>query len=109
MSDQMSDGDPSASQTAQMITAYYREAKVGDAACIRMTYGGMLEFKMSVIEKAATKSRIALRDAYPFGGYGFYVDGRNCKSPGGQGRLVVPTQEIEGWISRHPTGSLHWR
>jgi hypothetical protein len=93
----MSDGDPSADQTAQMITDYYREAKVGDAACIRMTYGGMLEF------------RIALRDAYPFGGYGFYVDGRNCKSPGGQGRLVIPTREIEGWISRHPMGSLDWR
>jgi hypothetical protein len=36
-----------------------------------MTYGGMLEFKLSVIEKAATESRIALRDAYPFGGYAF--------------------------------------
>ena len=105
----MSDGDPSAGQTTQMIADHYRQANVGDAACIRMTYGGMLMFKMSVIEKAATKSRIALRDAFSFGGYGFYVDGRNCKSPGGQGRLVIPTREIEAWTSRHPTGSLDWR
>jgi hypothetical protein len=100
----MKDSDPSASQTAEEITDYYRSADVGDPACIRMTYAGMLEFKMSVIEKAANKSRIALRDAYPFGGHGFYVDGRNCRSPGGQGRLVKPTPEIQEWIERHPTG-----
>ena len=30
--------DPSASQTPEEITEYYRNAKVGDPACIRMTY-----------------------------------------------------------------------
>lgn len=98
------DGDPSGQQTAEEITEYYRNAKVGDPACIRSTYAGHLEFKMTVIEKAAHKSRIATRDPYTFGGSGFYVDGRNCRSPHGQGRLVKPTADIENWISKHPGG-----
>ena len=41
---------------------------MGDPACIRMTYNISLHFKMTVIEKAAHKSRIATRDGYPWGG-----------------------------------------
>lgn len=100
----MPHNDPSAQQSAEEITEYYRNAKVGDAACIRSTYGGSLTFQMSIIEKAAAKSRIALRHSAGYGGYGFYVDGRNCKSPGGQARLVKPTVEIEAWIKSHPLG-----
>jgi hypothetical protein len=83
--------DPSATQSPAEVLDYYS---------IGATYGGTLEFTMSVIEKAAHKSRIALRDSYAFGGSGFYVDGRNCR----QGRLVRPTPEIEAWIKLHPHG-----
>ncbi len=103
------DPDPSVGQNADEITEYYRNASIGDAACIRMTYAGTLEFTMTVIEKAAEKSRIALRHGAPYGGFGFYVDGRNCKSPGGQVRLVKPTSEIEAWVARNPRGSWNWR
>lgn len=100
--------DPSSNQTPEDIRQYYSNAQIGDAACIRSTYGGVLEFKMSVIEKAAAKSQIALKHPAGYGGYGFYVDGRNCKSPGGQARLVKPTPEIEAWLTQHPRGAWTW-
>jgi len=82
---------------------------VGDPTCIRMTWGSMLDFKMSVVMKEVTRSQLALRDPYPYGGTGFWVDGRNCRSPGGQGHLVVPTSEIEEWLKRNPMGCMNWR
>jgi hypothetical protein len=103
------DQDPSSNQTPDEIGQYYSNAQVGDAACIRSTYGGTLDFRMSIVEKAPAKSRIALKHSADYGGYGFYVDGRNCKSPGGQARLVKPTPEIVEWIKQHPRGSWSWR
>jgi hypothetical protein len=100
--------DPSAGQSAEEITAYYREAAVGDSACIRTTYGGALDFRESIVEREAKKSRIVLKHAAWNGGYGWYVDGRNCQAPGGKAKLVKPTPEIEEWKKTYPLGAGRW-
>jgi len=100
--------DPSASQTIEEIGSYYRNAKVSDPACIRTTYGGILQFEMATVVREAQKSRIVLdREAWN-GGSSWYVNekscGRNCRAPGGQARLVIPTKEVEEWLGAHPRG-----
>jgi hypothetical protein len=93
--------DPSKLQTQEEIAKYYKVAAIGDDACIRTTYGGILEFKMSIIEREAKKSRVVLRHNAWNGGFAWYVDGRNCVAPGGKARLVIPTPEIKEWIKDH--------
>jgi hypothetical protein len=41
--------DPSNTQTADTISAHYRNAKVGDIAVVRETYGGSLNFRLTKI------------------------------------------------------------
>jgi hypothetical protein len=59
---------------------------------------------MSVIEREARKSRVVLRHDAWNGGFGWYVDGRNCVASSGKARLVRPTPEIEEWIKGHIFG-----
>src|SRR6266852_1624906 len=73
--------DPSNIQTADTISAHYRNAKVGDSAAIRETYGGFLSFRLTKIE-AIKGPRVYLADGAPFGGVAFYLkSAKNCWSP----------------------------
>lgn len=100
--------DPSAAQAIEEIGAYYRAAKSGDPACIRTTYGGTLSFETATVVREAVKSRIVLDQSAWNGGASWYVNekscGKNCRAPGGQARLVIPTTEIEVWSKEHPLG-----
>jgi hypothetical protein len=42
--------DPSNTQTADAISAHYRNANVGDVAVVRETYAGSLNFRVTKIE-----------------------------------------------------------
>jgi hypothetical protein len=59
--------DPSNTQTADTISAYYRNAKVGDIAVIRETYGGFLNFRLTEID-AIKGPRVYLADEPLYGG-----------------------------------------
>jgi hypothetical protein len=100
--------DPSSTQTSEEIERYYRSAKTGDPACVRTTYGGILEFEATEVVREAVKSRIVLKYMAWNGGWSWYVNqkscGLNCRAPGDQARLVVPTKEIERWKNDHPLG-----
>jgi hypothetical protein len=102
--------DPSADQTPEQITSYYRGVQIGDAAAIRQTQFGYLRFKITTIDGVNTKAgRVYLADAADWGGVAFFVkSGKNCFSPSGQSRLVIPTPEISAWIEQHPDGTKDW-
>ncbi len=96
--------DPSNTQTADTISAHYRNAKVGDIAVIRETYGGFLSFRLTKIE-AIKGPRVYLADGAPFGGVAFYLkSGKNCRSPTGQAHLVTPTQPVLDFAAANPNG-----
>jgi 2',3'-cyclic-nucleotide 2'-phosphodiesterase (5'-nucleotidase family) len=98
--------DPSNTQTADTISAHYRNAKVGDLAVIRETYGGSLNFRQTKIE-AINGPRVYLTDDDPYGyaGPAFYLkSGKNCRSPTGQAHLVIPTQPILDFAVANPKG-----
>ena len=96
--------DPSNTQTADTISAYYRNAKVGDIAVIRETYGGFLNFRLTEID-AIKGPRVYLADEPLYGGPAFYLtSGKNCRSPTGQAHLVIPTQPILAFAAANPNG-----
>jgi hypothetical protein len=59
--------DPSNTQTADPISVHYRNAKVGDIAVIRETYGGFLNFLLTEID-AIKGPRVYLADEPLYGG-----------------------------------------
>jgi len=96
--------DPSNTQTADTISAHYRNAKVGDVAVIRETYVRSLNFRLTTID--AIKGRfVYLADKPSYGGPAFYLSsGKNCRSPTGQAHLVIPTQPILDFAAANPNG-----
>jgi hypothetical protein len=102
--------DPSADQTPEQITAYYRNAQIGDAAAIRQTQYDNLNFKVTRIEDVNRKSgRVYLSAEADWGGVAFFVkSGKNCSSPTGQSRLVIPKPEISAWVKQYPYGTRDW-
>ncbi len=98
------EGDPSNTQTADAISAHYRNANVGDIAVIRETYGGFLRFRLTKTD-AIKGPRVYLVDGVPYGGPAFYLaTGKNCRSPTGQAHLVIPTQPILDFAAANPNG-----
>ena len=96
--------DPSNAQTADTISAHYRNAKVGDIAVIRETYGGFLNFRLTKID-AIKGPRVYLADEAPYGGPAFYLkSGKNCRSPTGQAHLVISTQPMLDFAAANPNG-----
>ena len=96
--------DPSNAQTGDTISAHYRNAKVGDLAVIRETYGGFLRFRLTKIN-AIKGPRVYLADEAPYGGSAFYLkSGKNCRSPTGQAHLVISTQPILDFAAANPNG-----
>jgi hypothetical protein len=96
--------DPSAGQTPAEIETYYRNAKEGDPALIRYTYGSaaMLGFIPTTITGTNPKlGRVYTAEEAPFGGKAWYAkSGKNCYSPTGQARLVVPTPQLVECIEK---------
>jgi hypothetical protein len=96
--------DPSNTQTADAISAHFRNAKVGDIAVIRETYFDFLNFRLTEID-AMKSGRVYLVDGAPYGGPAFYLkSGKNCRSPTGQAHLVIPTQPILDFAAANPNG-----
>jgi hypothetical protein len=96
--------DPSNTQTAEAISAHYRNASVGDVAVIRETYGGSLNFRLTKIN-AIKGPRVYLACEPLYGGPAFYLASRkNCRSPTGQAHLVIPTQPILDFAAANPNG-----
>jgi hypothetical protein len=98
--------DPSLAQTAEEISAFYRNAKPGDVAVIRETYRLILKFRYTLIDgRSKDENRVYLNDAPDYGGVAFYIkSGKNYKSPTGQARLVMPSDEIAAFIAANPDG-----
>ncbi len=97
--------DPSASQTAEEVESYYRQAEPGAPAAFRTTYFHELAFTLTTVD-ALSPQRVYLRDAPAWGGPSFYVtSGRNYDAPGGKSRLVKPTPAVVAFVEAHPDGS----
>ena len=94
--------DPSIGQTVEAISEHYRNAKPGDVAVIRETYRGYLSFRYTSVNEVKPP-RVYLAHEAEWGGSAFYLaSGKNCRSPKGQARLVVPSPEIAAFTAAHP-------
>ncbi|WP_454642882.1 hypothetical protein [Bradyrhizobium liaoningense] len=105
-------GDPSANQTEEQIREYYTGANEGDVAVIRQTYANRLFFIVSKVTGKNGKGRVYLADepASGYGGCAFWIkSGKNCFSPKGQARLVVPTPEVLAHAERYPAKDFGMR
>jgi hypothetical protein len=101
---QNAEGDPLATQTTEMISAYYGAAAIGDQAVVKETYFGILKFRFCKIENIKGP-RVYLDYEPSWGGVAFYKkSGKNCRSPHGQASLVVPTKEISDFGYAYPNG-----
>ena len=74
----------------------------GDAVAVRETQGHVLEYHLATVG-AVRRGRIYLDKAAAWGGSSWYArSGKNCWSPKGQSRLVIPTEPVRDWIERRP-------
>lgn len=74
-------------------------------AVIRQTYANRLFFIVSRVTGKNGKGRVYLADepASGYGGCAFWIkSGKNCFSPKGQARLVVPTPEVLAHAEKYP-------
>jgi hypothetical protein len=105
-------GDPSVDQTEEQIRKYYTSANEGDVAVIRQTYANHLFFIVSKVTGKNGKGRVYLADepASGYGGCAFWIkSGKNCFSPKGQARLVVPTPEVLTHAEQYPAKDFGMR
>jgi hypothetical protein len=103
-------GDPSNEQTQEQIAEYYRNAKEGDLAVIRETFGSSLTFKVTKVTGSNPRlGRVYVNEHTAYGGLAYYVKtGKNCRAPKGQTSLVVPTETVLEHARRHPNGEIIW-
>lgn len=94
---------PCSGQTSAEIAAYYRNAAIGARAVVRQTHGGLLQYKITEIERQNLAiGRVYVRDHGAF----YTKHGKNCFHPTGQTRLVVPTESVRAFAAKHPNGEF---
>jgi len=94
---------PCVDQTDEDIAAYYCNAPIGAPAAVRMTQGGLLQYRITEIEgQDPARGRVHVRG---FGAF-YQKHGRNCFHPKGQTTLVVPTEAVLNWAAEHPEGKF---
>jgi hypothetical protein len=101
------DPDPSVRQTPEQIEAYYLNAKTGDRAVVWYEDDGRLRLETAEIDNVNPRlGRLYIPRRPSIPGSSFYRrTGASCFRPRGRFRLVVPTDEVLGWIERNPEGS----
>lgn len=81
------------------VSEYYRTAPIGSPAAVRQTYGGMVQYRLTVIDGRRPEiGRVYLANE---GAY-YMKSGANCFEPKGQKELVMPTADVVTWIESKP-------
>ena len=86
---------PCSAQTPERLATYYRAATEGDLACVRTDHGGYQPSTEYTFERVTggRRGRVYLAASGSF----YAGSGKNCFSPNGRKRLVVPTIAILDW------------
>jgi hypothetical protein len=100
--------DPATGQTMEEISAYIRQAKVGDYVAIRSTYAAHLVYRIPLITGVNPKSgRVYTEDVGGLGGRSWFMkSGRNCFASKGKAVLILPTQAVRDFAANHPEGVM---
>lgn len=89
---------PCYGQTAEEVEAWLRaNVRIGATVAIRHTQGGLLQYATATVTRIG-KGRFEVDTLGPgnlsTAGLTFYYSGKNCWSPKGQTRLVIPTEAV---------------
>lgn len=78
------------------IERYYRAAQIGAPAALVQTHYAQTDFVMTEVKYLDLDAdRVTLRSGPRFGGPEFFISsGRNCRSPTGRSRLIIPSSEM---------------
>jgi hypothetical protein len=90
--------DPAESQSPEEIETFLRSRKKGDEVAIHNPQGGLglLTIEIAKITEVRPRGRLWTDKSGHFGADNrwFMKSGKNCGTPTGQSRLVIPTDEV---------------
>lgn len=89
---------PCHGQTADEVEAWLRaNVRIGTTVAVRHTQAGFLQYATATVTRLG-KGRFEVDTLGPgnlsTAGHTFYYSGKNCWSPKGQTRLVIPTKAV---------------
>lgn len=101
---------PCYGQTADSIKEWMKaNVQIGTEVVVRNSQNGFLQYARAKVVRIGKGGRFEVdtlgKGNISYGGIAFYYSGKNCRSPKGQTRLVVPTPEVLAVCDR-PPGAL---
>lgn len=99
---------PCCGQTPEQVKEWLvANVQIGTVVAVRSNQGGLLHYNPATVVRLG-KGRFDIEQEKSYGlgtgGNSFYYSGKNCWSPKGRTRLVIPTSEVEAAYG--PPGSL---